>query len=55
MDGKMTTMAQVPSDHPLMIAWEAHKQTDAYANSKKWAAHPQHDTPPQQVEFEFQG
>lgn len=36
------TMAPVPKDDPLMRAWEAHKQTEDYANSKKWAAHEQH-------------
>jgi hypothetical protein len=38
----MTCMAPVPKDHPLMVAWEAYKASDEYANSKKWAAHPEH-------------
>lgn len=38
----MTTMAPVPNEHPLMKAWEAHKQTEEYANSKKWAANERH-------------
>ncbi len=33
----MTTMTPVPADHPLMRAWEAHKLTDAYSNSRRWA------------------
>ena len=32
----------VAQDDPLMIAWKAYQQTDAFANSKKWAAHEQH-------------
>jgi len=26
-----------PEDHPLMLAWNSHKQTDEYKNSKHWA------------------
>lgn len=33
---------QVTEDDPLMIAWNAHQQTDAFSNAKKWAAHEQH-------------
>jgi len=29
--------APCPEDHPLMIAWNSHKQTDEYKNSKHWA------------------
>lgn len=32
----------VPADHPLMIAWENYKQTEDYANTKKWAAYAEH-------------
>ena len=32
------TMTPVPEDHPLMVAWTGHKQTEEYANSLKWAA-----------------
>lgn len=38
----MSAMQPVPADHPLMLAWAAHKQTDNYANSKRWAANEQH-------------
>ncbi len=38
----MSAMSPVPKDHPLMLAWEAHKKTEEYANSRNWAAHPQH-------------
>lgn len=31
-----------PPDHPLMIAWNAYKQTEAYQNSVKWLEHPEH-------------
>lgn len=31
------TMQQVPSDHPLMIAWEAWKKTVAFENARRWA------------------
>lgn len=27
----------VPATDPVMIAWEAYKQSPAYANSRKWA------------------
>lgn len=33
----------VPADHPLMIAWTAYKETDAYKNSLGWARHPSGD------------
>lgn len=38
----MSVSAAVPSDHPLMKAWEAYKQTEDFANSRKWAMHDQH-------------
>lgn len=38
----MSAMTPVPKDHPLMLAWEAYKATDEYANTKKWAAYPEH-------------
>lgn len=38
----MSTMAPVPKDDPLMIAWEAYTATDKYANTKRWAIHPEH-------------
>ena len=33
----MSAMAPVPKDDPLMIAWEAYKATDEYANTRHWA------------------
>lgn len=38
----MSTMALVPKSDPLMNAWEVFKQTEEYANAKRWAAHPEH-------------
>lgn len=40
----MTATAQSPlsANHPLMLAWEAYKATDEYANTKRWASHPEH-------------
>lgn len=38
----MSVMAKVPEDHPLMQAWTAHKVSEEYANSVKWAAHEKH-------------
>ena len=38
----MPTMTQVPADHPLMKAWKAYEQTEEFANTKKWATHPEH-------------
>lgn len=37
----MSAMQPVPKDHPLMLAWITHKQTEEYANSKRWAAYEQ--------------
>ena len=39
---KMSTMTIVPKNHPVMKAWEAFKETEDYANMKRWAAHPEH-------------
>ncbi len=33
----MPVMQQLPEDHPLMIAWEEHKKSDAFTNSDRWA------------------
>ena len=35
-------MAPVPKDSPLMVAWEAYKASEGYANTKAWALNPQH-------------
>jgi hypothetical protein len=34
--------APVPSDHPMMQAWERYKVSPEYANSFRWAAQEQH-------------
>ncbi len=34
----MNAQTPVPDDHPLMIAWNAYKATDDYANTVKWAS-----------------
>jgi len=34
--------APVDPASPLMVAWEQFKQSESYANSKKWAAFPEH-------------
>jgi hypothetical protein len=39
---KSGASAPVPKDHPLMKAWENFKDSDDFANSKRWAAHPEH-------------
>jgi hypothetical protein len=33
----MSAMQKCPDDHPLMIAWNAHQQTDEFKNTLKWA------------------
>ena len=38
----MTVSTPVPGYSPLMLAWEAHKATDDYANSRNWAAYSDH-------------
>ena len=38
----MSTSTPIPQDHPLMRAWNAHKVTPEYANSKSWAQHAEH-------------
>ena len=38
----MPVSAAVPDDHPLMIAWMAHKSSGEYANSRQWAKDPEH-------------
>ena len=34
------TQSQVPLTHPMRAAWENYKTTDNYANSRRWATHP---------------
>lgn len=38
----MSTMQQVPDNHPLMVEWNAYKQSPEFANSRKWAADERH-------------
>ncbi len=33
----MSCSTPVPSDHPLMIAWNAFKETEDFANGKAWS------------------
>lgn len=33
-------MTEVPLTHPMRAAWEKYKETDEYANARKWALHP---------------
>lgn len=35
-------MQQVPSDHPMMIAWKKHQSTDEFKSSKNWAKEHEH-------------
>lgn len=37
----MSVSQQVPKDAPVIKAWEAHKATEEYTDSLKWAAHPE--------------
>jgi hypothetical protein len=39
---KMAVMQQVPGDDPLMVAWNRYKETEAFANTKRWSTVPQH-------------
>jgi hypothetical protein len=32
----------LPTDSPIMLAWERYKSSQEYANSFKWAAHEEH-------------
>lgn len=38
----MTVSAAVPADHPLRVAWDAYTLTEEYANTLRWAVHPEH-------------
>lgn len=38
----MPVMQQVAKDAPLMIAWEAYKATEEFANTKRWASQAEH-------------
>lgn len=38
----MSVMTLLPKNDPRLIAWEAYKQTEEFANTKKWAAHAEH-------------
>lgn len=46
----MNAQAPVPKDAPLMIAWEAYKETDDYKNSHSWATRFIPDDDPAEVE-----
>lgn len=38
----MNAERMVGQDEPLMIAWNAYKATEDYANSRKWAEYKEH-------------
>lgn len=38
----MSTSSPLPLDHPLMLAWTAHKTSPEYANTLSWAQHAAH-------------
>ena len=38
----MPTKTPVPETDPLMIAWQAYKATEEYANTRRWATHETH-------------
>ena len=46
-------MVAVPAGDPLMVAWSAYKATDAFQNSKRWAAHAEHVDGSLWAAFEF--
>lgn len=33
----MNIQTEIPRTHPMRAAWEDYKQTDEYANTRKWA------------------
>ena len=41
-DGPSEVMAEVPRNDPMRIAWEEYKQTEEFANTRKWAVHEEH-------------
>ena len=48
----MPVMSRVPDDHPLMIAYEAYRQSEDYRNSFKWAGNLEHRTGSMWAAFE---
>lgn len=38
----MSVSAPLPKGHPALLAWEEHKRTEEYENSKRWALTPEH-------------
>jgi hypothetical protein len=46
----MSVQAPCPKDSPLMIAWEAYKSTDDYANSRSWATRFIPEDDPEEIE-----
>jgi hypothetical protein len=41
-EDEMPDMVALPSDDPVMLAWNAYKQTEDYANTLKWAVLREH-------------
>lgn len=38
----MSASQPVPANSPVMVAWDAYKETDQFANAKRWALTPEH-------------
>ena len=38
----MTAMERISEDSPLMKAWGSYTKSAEYANTKRWALHPEH-------------
>ena len=38
----MTAQSPLPKDDPRLVAWEAYKATNDYANTRQWALHEAH-------------
>ena len=35
-------MTKIADDHPMKVAWDFYKETDDYANTRKWALQEEH-------------
>lgn len=42
LEEDMNTMAAVPTDSPVMVAWTSYKETEEFTNSKRWVVYPEH-------------
>jgi hypothetical protein len=41
-DSNLIYMTPLQENHPLQIAFNAYKESSGYANTRKWALHPEH-------------